>query len=95
MEVIRLNAENIQECAARAAGVLRGGGVVLYPTDTLYGLGADALSDEAVEKIYGIKGREDKKPIHALVTNIAMAQTYGEVSEQAQTLIKKFVWVPH
>ena len=45
METLKLSGTNVEECAARAAEILRAGGVVLYPTDTLYGLGADALSD--------------------------------------------------
>ena len=48
MEVLHLTRENVDSCAARAAEVLRAGGVVLYPTDTLYGLGVDAFSDAAV-----------------------------------------------
>ena len=62
METARLNDTNVQEIAAKAADVLRAGGVVLYPTDTLYGLGADALSNDAVARIVDIKGRDDKKP---------------------------------
>ncbi len=90
MEVIHLNAENVEEAAARAAGVLRTGGVVLYPTDTLYGLGADAFSAAAVAKIYAIKGRDEKKPIHAIVSDIEMAKRYGEVPGPANILVREF-----
>ena len=38
----------------------------MYPTDTLYGLGGDAFSDEAFEKICSIKGRDERRPIHAV-----------------------------
>ena len=55
------------ESVMRAAGVLRRGGVIIYPTDTLYGLGADALSDEAVGRVYDIKGRDEGKPMHAVL----------------------------
>ncbi len=86
MEVVRLHDENLEHLAARAAKVIRAGGVVLYPTDTLYGLGADALSDAAVAKIYGVKGREEKKPIHAIVSDLGMAEKYAEVSDDARLL---------
>lgn len=74
------------EVINRAAEVLRAGGVILYPTDTLYGLGADALSDEAVAKVRQIKGRDAQKPIHAIVADVEMAAKYGEISETAFAL---------
>ena len=92
MERIVLTEHNIGEAAKRAAAVLRAGGVVLYPTDTLYGLGADALSDEAVAKIFAVKGRNEGKPVHALVSDLAMAGKYGEISDSAQVLAEK---LPH
>lgn len=90
MEHILLEDGTIQHAAKRAAEVLRAGGVVLYPTDTLYGLGVDALSDVAVGKIYGIKGRDDKKPLHAIVADIAMAQKYADADGRAVALVQAF-----
>lgn len=75
--------------AVRAAEVLRSGGVVLFPTDTLYCLGADALSDAAVEVVRAIKGRDTKKPIHALVSGAEMAGEYGMLTETAAVLLAK------
>lgn len=80
MERITLRSDNTAEAAGKAAEVLRGGGVVLYPTDTLYGLGADALSDRAAAKIFEIKGRDEGKPMHAIVGNMDMAAKYTDVS---------------
>ncbi|OGG59899.1 threonylcarbamoyl-AMP synthase [Candidatus Kaiserbacteria bacterium RIFCSPHIGHO2_01_FULL_56_24] len=74
------------DAPAEAAATLHAGGVILYPTDTLYGLGADALSDNAVAKINAIKGRDEKKPIHAIVADIEMAAKYGEINEIAFAL---------
>ena len=79
------------EAVLRAAAVLRSGGVILYPTDTLYGLGADALSDEAVAKIYAIKGRDEKKPIHAIVADVEMTNRFGEVNEKAFALMCSYM----
>jgi len=75
------------EAVAKAAAVLRSGGVILYPTDTLYGLGADALSDAAVAKVREIKGRDAQKPIHAIIADVEMANRYGEVNEKAFALM--------
>ncbi len=89
MERITLNNLNTRTAAARAASALRAGGIVLYPTDTLYGLGADAISNTAVAKIFEAKGRNERKPIHAIVADLAMARQYGEVPEIVDALVRK------
>lgn len=90
MEVISLS-EGVETCALRAAGVLRHGGVVVYPTDTLYGIGVDATSDAAVDRLYAVKGREPGKPTHCIVADIAMAREYAEIEENAAKLAEKFL----
>ena len=85
----RLRADD-PTAVARAAQILASGGVVLYPTDTLYGLGADAFSDEAVAKIYEIKGREQKKPIHAIVDSIGTVGRFALVNDAGNVLAEKF-----
>ncbi len=90
METLKLSEGNISECAARAAEVLRAGGVILYPTDTLYGLGADAFSDEAVAEVRRIKGRDGQKPMHCIVADTAMAERYAEFSPTARHLAEQF-----
>jgi L-threonylcarbamoyladenylate synthase len=91
MEAIQLTEGNIAMAIGRAEATLRSGGIVLYPTDTLYGLGADAFSNEAVAKVYAIKGRDEKKPIHCVVASIDAAGTYAEVNDLARTLARKFL----
>ena len=91
MEVLALSKTNVRACAARAAEVLRAGGVIVYPTDTLYGLGADALSDAAVAKVYAIKGRDEGKPMHAIFANMVMVEEYAEVNDAALKLAAKFL----
>jgi len=59
----------------RAAEVLRSGGLVAVPTETVYGLAADALNAEAVEAIYTVKGRPETKPISVLVSGMDMVET--------------------
>lgn len=90
METRTLTKNNIEKCAARAADVLHAGGVILYPTDTLYGLGADALSDEAVSKVYALKGRDECKPIHCIVADLGAAREYVDVSTYAESLAREF-----
>ena len=59
MSVVAPTPENI----AKAAQVLRDGGLVAFPTETVYGLGGDATQDAAVEKIYAAKGRPSFNPL--------------------------------
>lgn len=91
MEVLNLKKQGTAACVKAAIKKLRVGGVVVYPTDTLYGLGADALSNEAVSKVYTIKGRDERKPIHAIVADMAMMEKYAEVPDMARMLAKEFL----
>jgi len=90
MEVISLDG-GVGKAAIQAAGVLRQGGLIVYPTDTLYGLGVDAFSDDAVDRLYAVKGREAQKPTHCIVADFAMAEEYAEVNDVARKLAEKFL----
>jgi len=69
--------------------VLRGEGVILYPTDTIWGLGCDATSAVAVEKIFTIKKRHDSKSLIILVNSIEMLEEYvPEIPPMAAEIIK-------
>jgi L-threonylcarbamoyladenylate synthase len=72
-----------------AAAVLKRGGVVAFPTETYYGLGAAALDRAAVRRIFELKGRPETKPVLLLVDSIAMAETVGEVGVRARTLMAR------
>jgi len=63
----------------KALEVLRQGGVILYPTDTVWGIGCDATNVEAVKRIYGIKQREDAKSMLVLIENPNMLNAYVRV----------------
>ncbi len=81
---------NWQQEAVEAAEVMRKGGAVLYPTDTIWGLGCDARDDQAIERIRNIKGREETKSFIVLVKDITQLQHYVEkVPEQALTMIRE------
>lgn len=72
-----------------ALEVLQKGGVILYPTDTIWGLGCDAANEEAVRRIYAIKNREDSKSMLVLMENAALLERYvDEVPEIAYDLIE-------
>jgi L-threonylcarbamoyladenylate synthase len=58
-----------------AGAVLRSGGLVAFPTESFYGLGADALDERAVARVFRAKGRSETKPVLVLVDSIAMAES--------------------
>ena len=84
-------AEGVSKAALLASGVLRQGGIIVYPTDTLYGLGVDALADAAVDSLYALKGREEGKPIHAVCADLAMIEEYAELNDAARRLAERFL----
>jgi len=69
---------------------LRAGGVIAFPTDTAYGLGADPFNDGAVRRIFEIKGRPETKPILLLVSSMEMANRVVTFSEKAAALAERF-----
>ena len=74
---------------AEALEVLKKGGVILYPTDTVWGLGCDATDPEAVEKIYRIKNRPDSKSLVLLASDLDMVARYvKEIPEMAVQLVE-------
>lgn len=78
----------MQDDIKKAIEVLKNGGIILYPTDTIWGIGCDATNEEAVKRIYELKQREDSRSMLVLIDNPAKLQTYVmEVPEIAWDLI--------
>ena len=67
---------NQKEDIEKAIEVMRKGGVILYPTDTVWGIGCDATNAEAVAKVYAIKQRDDSKALICLVDSDDRLQRY-------------------
>jgi L-threonylcarbamoyladenylate synthase len=90
--VVKVDPENIDyNIIKKAAEIINRGGLVVFPTETVYGIGADALNDEAVDKIFKAKGRPQDNP---LIVHIAdFNQLYDlalEVPEKAELLAERF-----
>ena len=83
MDVNRYDKEDLQA----ALRVLRSGGVIVYPTDTVWGIGCDATNAEAVAKIYALKKREDSKSMLVLLDSPAKLDYYVDVPEAAEQLL--------
>ena len=72
-----------------AARALARGGVIAFPTETFYGLGAAALDAAAVDRLLALKGRPAGKPVLVLVDSVAMAEAVAEVSPAARALMER------
>ena len=75
----------------RAADVLRRGGLVVFPTETVYGLGGDATDAEASEKIYAAKGRPSDNPLIIHIAEPADAEKYAVTNPTYYRLAKAFM----
>ena len=82
-EILQANEENIVKCAE----FIKNGGIVAFPTETVYGLGACAFDEKATEKIFVAKGRPATNPLIIHVSEKSQIDTVAEVSEQARRLI--------
>ncbi len=81
------NSKKYSEDLRKAVEVLKSGGVILYPTDTIWGLGCDATNDKAVERIFEIKGRPEGKSLIILATEDMLADYTEYVPDVAWQLI--------
>ncbi|OGL67637.1 threonylcarbamoyl-AMP synthase [Candidatus Uhrbacteria bacterium RIFCSPLOWO2_01_FULL_47_24] len=92
MEIIKVLAKRPdQRVIKKAAQIIRRGGLVIFPTETVYGLGADAFNSRAVRKIFKVKGRPEKKP---LIVHVSKKSTIDALAKDvplvARVLAKKF-----
>lgn len=85
-----ITASNSSKMIDRAVEVLRGGGVVCFPTDTVWGVGAAVSSRKGVEKLYQVMERDNKKPTAILVSDVDMANRYGVMNKKTRELAKKY-----
>ncbi len=91
-EIAVLTEDNIDKKVIKRAGdILRAGGLVAFPTETVYGLGGDALNPESSKKIYAAKGRPSDNPLIVHITNMeALEKIVTEIPEGARILSQRF-----
>ena len=87
----QMNTQAAKEAIQEAAQILRNGGLVAFPTETVYGLGGDALQKEASGKIYAAKGRPSDNPLIVHIADLAAVDALAaEVSQDARRLMEAF-----
>ena len=77
--LLKINPENPQERQiSRVADIIQKGGIVVYPTDTYYGIGCDIMNKKAIQKIYAIKQREKTKPFSFICSDLKNISLYAK-----------------
>ena len=91
-----INSQNPQmRLIRKAAEILRDGGIVIYPTDTAYGLGCDLFNKKGIEKIYRIKRRSEKQPFSFVCADLKDISRYARVSDYAYKTMKRLLPGPY
>jgi L-threonylcarbamoyladenylate synthase len=90
MIIIKYNKKKYKEIVRGLVHALKTGKTVVYPTDTSYGLGADATNANGLRKVYKIKERGFNKPIHLVVPSVAAAKSMAHWTPAASRLAKRF-----
>lgn len=94
MRILKVNPENLresEEAIVEAARIMLDGGTVIFPTDTVYGLGCDATNEAAVRKIFRLKRRDGKKPLSIIVRDLEMVKKVAFVDRKLERVLKS-VW---
>ena len=91
-EILKVDADNSEEkILTKAVEILANGGIIAYPTETFYGLGADATNEKAIEKIFAVKGRNFKNPVSLIIGQADdIYPLVQDVPETAQKLMAAF-----
>jgi len=94
--LIHINPQNPQpRLISQAVSVLREGGVIAYPTDTIYGIGCDIMNKRAIERIYRIKSRDKKTPFSFICSDLKNISDYAKVSNYAYKTMKRLLPGPY
>lgn len=86
MKIVKVSSKNLSE----AVKIIQKGGIVIFPTDTVYGLIADAKNKTAVKKIFKIKERSFKKPLPVFIKDLKAAKGLAKINKNQEKILKKF-----
>ncbi len=90
-KTLKITDKNKKEVEDEVVKTLKNGGLVVFPTETMYGIGADATNQKAINKLLSYKARREGKPLSIAVTSIEMAKKYVEVNDTAKNLYENFL----
>ena len=93
MKIFKMSPENPDiDLINEAIDIMADGGVILYPTDTVYGLGANIFNNDAVKRIYEIKKRDYSKPLSVLVQDTDALDLIADLTKSSREIVNK--WLP-
>ena len=93
MKIFKMSGDNPDmDLISEAIDIMAKGGVILYPTDTVYGLGANIFNNEAVQRIYEIKKRDPSKPLSVLVQDTESLELIAHLNRNSREIVNK--WLP-
>lgn len=95
MEIVKIDKNNKKEAILKAIKVMGRGGIVLYPTDTVYGLGTNIFNKIAVRNIFEIKKRNSLKPLSVLVANPKAIKLVAKIKKRDFPYINKYLPGPY
>jgi len=90
-KIIKFSEKNKENTVKEALKTLKEGGLLVFPTETMYGIGADATNQKAIDKLLAYKTRREGKPLSIAVDSIDMAKKYVEINETAKNLYTNFL----
>jgi tRNA threonylcarbamoyl adenosine modification protein (Sua5/YciO/YrdC/YwlC family) len=94
--LVSINPHNPQPRLIRkVVEILRNGGIVVYPTDTYYGIGCDLMHPKAIERIYHLKRRDKNKPFSFICSDLTNISQYAKVSNYAYRTMKRLLPGPY
>ena len=92
MNIVKLNEFNLNEVIENCTEILKKGGLIVYPTETAYGLGADIYNKTAVDRIFDIKKRDKNLPLSVIAADLKMAESICfELSKNVKNIIDHFM----
>jgi tRNA threonylcarbamoyl adenosine modification protein (Sua5/YciO/YrdC/YwlC family) len=94
--LVAINSQNPQvRLIRKAVEILRSGGIIIYPTDTVYGMGCDLFNKRGIEKIYEIQHRNQKQPLSFICSDLKDISRYARVSDEAYKIMKRLLPGPY
>jgi tRNA threonylcarbamoyl adenosine modification protein (Sua5/YciO/YrdC/YwlC family) len=94
--MLSINSQNPQlRLIRKAVDILRQGGIIIYPTDTVYGLGCDLSNKKGIERIYELKRRNRKQPLSFICSDLKHISQYAKVTDYAYKTMKRLLPGPY
>lgn len=91
MEYINIKNGYTKEILEQVTKIIQDGGVVILPTDTVYGIAVDSFNEKAIKRVYDLKSREKGKPVNIVVSNINMIEDVtSKITNSEKKVIEKF-----